>query len=188
MEKEIYDQRLVAVDYTIEAFSPLEANDCVFERCNFQQVDLRSKKFVDCEFIGSNLTLANLLYSTFRNCKFVDCKLTGINWSTASKVSDCEFLKCNLSTSVMMNLDLRHAKFIECILREVDFSDADMKKASLDSSDLQHATFRGTDLTEADFSTAKNYEIDPLHNKIKKAKFSLPEAVGLLSGLGIVLV
>ncbi len=63
-----------------------------------------------------------------------------------------------------------------------------MKKADFDGSDLQHATFRGTDLSEADLSTAKNYEIDPLHNTLKKAKFSLPDAVGLLSGLGIVLV
>lgn len=50
MDKEIYDQLLVAVDYTVEGFGPLEACDCVFERCNFQQTDLRSKKFIDCEF------------------------------------------------------------------------------------------------------------------------------------------
>jgi fluoroquinolone resistance protein len=36
-------------------------------------------------------------------------------------------------------------------------------------------------LEKADLRTAYNYSIDPSINKIKKAKFSLPGVVGLLS-------
>lgn len=40
-------------------------------------------------------------------------------------------------------------------------------------------------LTKADLRQAKNYSIRPDSNKIKKAKFSLPEAMLLLYGLDI---
>jgi len=40
----------------------------------------------------------------------------------------------------------------------------------------------------ADFASAVRYDIDPQTNKIKKAKFSLPEAVGLLKGFAITIM
>jgi len=42
-------------------------------------------------------------------------------------------------------------------------------------------------LTEADFTGAKNYAIAASSNTLKKTKFSLPEAMGLLYSLDIVL-
>jgi len=40
----------------------------------------------------------------------------------------------------------------------------------------------------ADFASAVRYDIDPQINKIKKARFSFPEAVGLLRGFGVTIV
>jgi hypothetical protein len=42
-------------------------------------------------------------------------------------------------------------------------------------------------LEKADFSTAKNYTIDAENNKLKKAIFSLPEVIGLLSKYDIII-
>jgi len=42
-------------------------------------------------------------------------------------------------------------------------------------------------LTEADLSKARNYLIDPGLNQLKKAKFSLPEAMSLLYNMDIIL-
>jgi fluoroquinolone resistance protein len=43
------------------------------------------------------------------------------------------------------------------------------------------AIFENTILEKADFRTAYNYTIDPVQNRIKKAKFSVTGIAGLLS-------
>jgi hypothetical protein len=42
-------------------------------------------------------------------------------------------------------------------------------------------------LSDADLSQARNYMVDPSKNILKKAKFSLPEAMSLLYCMDIVL-
>jgi len=60
--------------------------------------------------------------------------------------------------------------------------------ANFDEVDLTGTIFHNSDLSKADFSNASNYDIDPKTNKIKKAKFSLPEALQLLRGFDITIV
>ncbi len=71
---------------------------------------------------------------------------------------------------------------------DVDFRETDLAQANFKGTDLADSLFVATDLTEADLSQARNYRIDPSQNIVKKAKFSLPEAMSLLYGLDIVLV
>jgi uncharacterized protein YjbI with pentapeptide repeats len=73
---------------------------------------------------------------------------------------------------------LKDSHFTNTILKGVDFSDVD----------LAGTTFHNCDLCNADFSSATQYDIDPRTNKIKKAKFSFPEAAGLLRGFEIEIV
>ena len=65
-------------------------------------------------------------------------------------------------------------------LHEVDFAEADMMGVNFNNCDLSGSSFEKTNLEKADFRTAFNYSFDPEHNKIKKAKFSKEEVVGLL--------
>ena len=55
----------------------------------------------------------------------------------------------------------------------------------LKQCNLLNATFDNTNLEGADLTQSTNYAIDPERNKIKGAKFSLPEIVGLLTKYGI---
>ena len=71
---------------------------------------------------------------------------------------------------------------------DVDFREADLSQADFAGTDLSDSLFLATDLTEADLSRACNYRIDPSQNAVKKAKFSLSEAMSLLYSLDIVLV
>jgi uncharacterized protein YjbI with pentapeptide repeats len=66
-------------------------------------------------------------------------------------------------------------------LLAVDFTACDVSQSTFDNCDLQHATFDNTNLEKADLRTAFNYHIDPENNRLKKAKFSLPEVIGLLA-------
>jgi uncharacterized protein YjbI with pentapeptide repeats len=72
-------------------------------------------------------------------------------------------------------------------LHEVDFVDADLSMALFDNCDLQGAIFENSLLEKTDFLTAKNYSINPEINRIRKAKFSIPEVVGLLSKYDIII-
>jgi hypothetical protein len=52
---------------------------------------------------------------------------------------------------------------------------------------MAKAVFERSNLERADFTTSWSYSINPEVNKLKKTKFSLPEIVGLLNNLDIVI-
>ena len=70
-------------------------------------------------------------------------------------------------------------------MQAVDLAETNMKGVSLYDCDLADATFERTDLTQADLRGAKNYIIDPDINKLKNARFSIPEVLGLLAKYSI---
>lgn len=72
-------------------------------------------------------------------------------------------------------------------MQEVDFTEADLSISTFDHCDLSNAKFEKTNLEKADFTTAYNYTIDPEINRIKKARFAIPEVIGLLSKYDIVI-
>ena len=77
---------------------------------------------------------------------------------------------------------------LDCSAVEVDFREADLSRADFSGTDLSNSLFSKTDLSGADFSQARNYHLDPGQNKLKGAKFSLPEAMSLLYAMEIDLV
>ena len=101
-----------------------------------------------------------------------------IEWS----FNNCLIEFCNFG-----RLKIRRTKFLECEIRDTDFVSADITEADFSGSDLQGSKFQNTILEKADLSSARNYFIDPLQNRIKRAKFSYPEVLGLLASFGIVI-
>ena len=77
-------------------------------------------------------------------------------------------------------MDLRSIEIISCEARNLDFEKTNLSKAKLTDTDLLNTTFSNTNLSFVDFTDAKNYRIDPTKNNIRKAKFSLPDAIALL--------
>jgi uncharacterized protein YjbI with pentapeptide repeats len=77
-------------------------------------------------------------------------------------------------------------KFQNCKLVEVDFSESDLSGVLFDRCDLSGATFDRTNLEKADLRTSINYLINPEINKVKKAKFSYPAVLGLLTKYDVV--
>ncbi|MGL4875523.1 MAG: pentapeptide repeat-containing protein [Clostridium sp.] len=61
----------------------------------------------------------------------------------------------------------------------------DLREAKFKDSSLSESIFENTNLSKADFSEAMDYVISPERNKIKKAKFSMPEVLGLLKDFDI---
>ena len=70
--------------------------------------------------------------------------------------------------------------FINCNLQETDFSEADLSGSVFDTCDMLRAIFDFTNLEKADFYSSFNYSINPEKNKLKRARFSKTEVIGLL--------
>lgn len=90
------------------------------------------------------------------------------------------FDSCQLDHSIFYKMKLNRSSFLNSQLKGVDFSEADLKKSKLIGCNLLGATFQNTMLELADLRNATNYAIDPEQNRIKGAKFSVPEVIGLL--------
>jgi uncharacterized protein YjbI with pentapeptide repeats len=84
-------------------------------------------------------------------------------------------------------MNLANTKFSDCNLQEVDFTEANLSGLTLHNCDLSRAVFNDTNLEKADLRTAFDFNIDPEHNQLKKACFSLQNVGGLLDKYGVVL-
>ncbi len=70
-------------------------------------------------------------------------------------------------------------------IEKITFSEHPLEQGEYENCDLQGASFDGSNLEKADFRTAINYTIDPIRNRIRKAKFSQLGLAGLLRNFDI---
>ncbi len=180
------DESFESIHAKGEALNGRRFENCSFKNCSFSEASFRDVSLLDCKFDGCDLSNAQFTGARLRDSSFQDSKLVGVNWTTGSALSGISFQKCVLNLSVFQNLDLRKWIVVNCVAREADFSDTNLSEANLQGTDFFGARFSNTKLEKADLRNAVNYDIDPNFNRIKGAKFSLPEAMSLLRGLGIV--
>jgi len=176
-----YDEETITAK-NVNDFTYVESEfvDCAFEGIDFQNQELKKSKFIECQFILCNLSNVKVSFSTFREVSFIESKMVGVNWTTTQAVSDLSFDQCKLDDSVFLALKLNGIKFTKCSLINCDFSESQLMKSSFKGSDLKLAQFNNADLESADLTNCLNYYINPLFTKLKKAKFSFPEAISLL--------
>ncbi|MBS0607114.1 MAG: pentapeptide repeat-containing protein [Parachlamydiales bacterium] len=159
-----------------------------FEGCDFTGCDLTSSRFSDCRFKGCNLSLAKIDGCRFQSVEFESCKLVGVDFTKCDKMFlSLAFRQCLIGSSNFSDLDLKNTLFSKCVIKETFFTGTNLTGANFAESDLMGSTFHNTNLTKANFIGALNYSINPLTNKLSKAKFSNPEVLSLLHGLGIII-
>ena len=120
---------------------------------------------------------------------FVDCKVVGADFYKCERT----FFSLSFKNSVLQycnfsDLKMKNTTFSGSQLKENYFTNTCLKNADFSQVDLSGTTFHNCDMSKADLSTARHYDINPGANKIEKAKFSLPEAVGLLKVFDITIV
>ncbi len=176
-------------DFSKQIMSEQSFMACEFHNCNFTESTLWNAKFVNCVFKGCNISLVKMDGCRFQDVRFIDCKLVGADFFKCDKpFFSVQFTHSILHYCNFSDLNLKGISFAECKLKECHFTNSGLVGASFKDSDLLGTIFHNSDLSKADFSSAINYDIDPQTNKIKKAKFSLPEAAALLRGFDIHLV
>jgi len=159
-------------------------DDCVFMDCEFIDCSFRSVIINNCEFRNCNLSNLALTNSKMGEVLFTECKLVGLNFSSCKKLlfsiklDRCISHMCNFSGLKMIELSFRSSEFQDC-----DFYEAILTGTDFSYCNLKGSLFENCDLSEADFRIATNYAIDPTQNKLKRARFSMPEVLSFLAPL-----
>lgn len=162
---------------------------CSFYSCDFSESLLRNAQFCSCTFENCNFSLPKLEGCRFQDVHFVSCKIVGAEFFKCEKTFfSPSFKKCLLHYCNFSDLTMKKVSFSQSKLKECHFTNTDLKSADFDEVDLSGTIFHNCNLSMADFTTAIGYDIDPRANKIKKAKFSLPEAIGLLRGFDVTII
>lgn len=163
--------------------------ECTFESCDFSESMLQNAKFYLCTFVNCNLSLTKLGGCRFQDVKFIACKIVGGEFFKCDKVFfSASFKNCIMQYCNFSDLNMKRASFSGSRLKDGHFTNTVLVETDFDGVDLAGTIFHNCDLSKADFSKASQYNIDPQTNKIKGAKFSLPEAMGLLRGFEITIV
>ena len=165
-----------------------EFSNCKFTNCDFSNITFEDCEFEDCFFENCNLSSLKVKYSRLSDVIFKSCKMIGIAWDEASMPFSITCVDSNISYSSFYGMKLKKMKIHKCISHDVNFSEADMQLSKFNYTDLQDSIFQNTNLMKANFENAFNYNgIDLLNGKIKKAVFSMPEALVLLNNFDIIL-
>ena len=194
-QNEYENETFKDIDLQNEELSGVEFDECAFIKCNFSSTLFKGCTFKNCEFEHCDLSLAKVDGSIFKGVKFTNSKVIGINWTAASwgqkelhqLLKSIDFFKCIMNYSSFFGLELEKIQIEECIAHEVDFSEANLNGTNFKGSDLEKSVFRNTSLENANFIGAENYYIPPGLNKLKKARFSMPEAMSLLYSMDIII-
>jgi fluoroquinolone resistance protein len=167
-------------------------HNCTFSHCNFAETIWQECHFYECLFQNCDLSLVQFKNSAFVSTLFDQSKVIGVNWTDVAwggmSPRKIDFEGCNISYSTFIHLKLPAIRIKNCIAHDADFAEADLTGADCTGTDFAEARFLHTNLTKANFVGARNYAIAPAINTIKKAKFSLPEAVSILRLMEIVLI
>jgi len=175
------------ISYYGKSITNREFLNCNFSNCDLSSSDFSSSEFSSCVFTNCNLSLLVLEDVALNDVKFIDCKMTGIDFSVCNKyIFTVEFVNSYLDLSSFYGMKVIQTKFTECSLKEVDFEEADFRESMFINCDFMRSNFMHTILEKCDFRTSYDFSIDPATNRIRKAKFSKSEIMGLLDSYQII--
>jgi uncharacterized protein YjbI with pentapeptide repeats len=178
MQKNYFTDKTFHRENTIKSG---EYESCIFNECNFLELDFSGSVFANCTFNSCNLSMVKLTKTAFREVVFKDCKMLGLRFDNCNELGlSVSFENCQLNHSSFYKTKIKKTVFKNSQLQEVDFAEADLTNSVFDNSNLLLSVFEFTILEKADFRTAYNYTINPENNRIKKAKFSISGVAGLL--------
>lgn len=185
--------------YVDERFEGLQAGElplegaefesCTFAACDLTEASLKDAKLYDCRFERTELALVNFQGAALRGVAFESCRLTGVDFGRLGRDPlgiEATFALCDLSFCLFRKLDLTGFGFDESLLRNAEFVQCKLEGVSFAGSDLERCIFDACNLEGADLRGARNYVMSPFTNRLKGMRVSLPEALGLLGALEVV--
>lgn len=167
-------------------------SECTFERCHFADMALNDVVFANCAFTACTFRNVDVAGLGMQNASFRASACIGVDWSETRRRGRLfplfkEIHGCTLKFNNFFKMKLPKMSVADSSLLDCAFMECDLSGSSFRRVDFQDTTFQECNLTKADFREAINYRINTAANRISKARFSMPEAVGLLCGLDIII-
>ena len=182
----IADKTFKNKDYTTTPLPKGEYDNCTFINCDFSESYLAMISFLECEFIDCNLSLTKTKNTAFKDAIFNNCKLLGLPFHDCNPfLFSVRFNNCTLNLASFYNLKIKATTFKGCKLEQTDFTNTDLTASVFDDCDFHQAIFDNAILEKVDFTTSRNIGFNPENNRLKGAKFSKENALGLLSHYNI---
>ena len=170
------------VDFTDGDLSRTSFTNCQFTACDFSRLVLASTRFEACRFVDCNLSNTVIDHTRFDDVVFEGCKLVGLNFGSADPlVFGLELHRCLLRYVNFSQLRWKKAVVVDCDAHDSDFRSARLEGADFRKTRFRACRFSGADLTRADFSFCEGYDLDLRTEVLKKAVFTMPEALNLLA-------
>jgi uncharacterized protein YjbI with pentapeptide repeats len=173
-----------------ERIEDYEFYDCTFKNCTFEECTLAHCSFIECRFFNCRIISTKVEFSQIKYIEFEKCNLIGVNWHDllpAGNMADpiTKLKECILKYNSFMHMNLRKFDFSLNTIQDSAFDECNLMESSFKGCKLEASQFSRCDMRKADFREAAGYQISITTNKMKDAKFSFPEAINLLSELGI---
>ena len=164
--------------------------DCLFRACTFENLMLLRCSFRECRFEGCTISQVRTRGSELKFCEFEDCTVLGLNWGLLKPDGPfgepIEKMKsCRIRYGSFQDMNLKKFNFAGSALTHCTFADCDLSESDLRSCDLSDTEFFRCDLRKADLRHAGGFIIDVNNNQLRGARFTYPEVLDLLDGLGI---
>ncbi len=175
-----------------ETLSGGEFVDCVFRSCSFESLSLLRCSFRECRFWDCTVSQPRTRGTELKYCEFENCTLLGVNWALLKPESGfgepIEKMKnCRIRYGSFASMNFRKFDFAKSALTHCTFADCDLSESKLGGCDLSGTEFFRCDLRKADLRHAGGFIIDVNNNRLQGARFTYPEVLDLLDGLGIVI-
>lgn len=169
-----------------------EYSECTFERCHFADMALKDVVFSNCVFDGCTFRNVDVSGLRMQNTLLLACACIGIDWSEVRRTGKLfplfkEIRGCTLKFNNFFKMKIPKIPIVDSSLLDCAFMECDLSGSEFRNADFRETTFQDCDLSKADFRDARNYRINTTSNRLAKARFSLPEVVGLLHNLDVII-
>lgn len=186
-----YDEKYEGIEIQ-EDIRDMDFEYCIFKNCKINSITLRNCSFTDCVFENCIIGNNKFIVTTLEDCNFIKCNLLNVNWIEVLEEGSplmpfAKLENCNLKYNSFFEMHLNKFDFKESTIVESEFYKCNMTNANLNRCNLMHTTFSSCNLFAADFINAKDYQIDIRTCNVEKAHFTLPDAMNLLSPLGVII-
>ncbi|MDE8731710.1 pentapeptide repeat-containing protein [Eubacteriales bacterium DFI.9.88] len=165
--------------------------DCIFKECRFLEMEIRHCSFKSCTFQSCTILNNDFKFTDATDNRFEGCSVIGMAWNEVEKENNImlpfsAFEACTLKHNLFVGFKMKKFRFDDCDLIGSSFQQCDLKDSSFRRAGLKDVSFQQNNLTGADFRDAQDYLISLENNQLKKAKFTFPDAIRLLSATGII--
>lgn len=186
------DKRLEGMRYDSDIKSQTYS-ECVFDNCQFTDMALMDVVFSNCLFDNCAFRNVDMAGLRMQNTTLRGSACIGVDWSEVRRTGRLfplfrEIRGCTLKFNSFFKMKIPKMSIADSSFLDCAFMECDLSASVFRNVDFRETTFQDCDLSKADFSEARNYRINTTSNRVRKAKFSLPEVVGLLDNLDIMIV